>query len=153
MQQVCQISPETSKQLDIQSIIHCPDAPAGQVVRWDALQLSRCDALEEFTLRTSMILETHAELIKTLPATVKTVALTFVWLGRPPLLDQCQWGALDAALSEARFHGLKLVLNSMETHNKRYMAYWYHLETHVRDSMPHMRSQGMLIVVGSAEGF
>ena len=100
-----------------------------------------------------MILETHAELIKTLPATVKTVALTFVWLGPPPLLDQCQWGAFDAALSDARFHGLKVVLNSMKTHNKRYVANWFHITTHVRDNMPHMRSQGMLIVVGSAEGF
>ena len=100
-----------------------------------------------------MILQTHADLIKPLPATVKTVTLTFVWLGRPPLLHQCQWSALDAALSEARCHDLRLVLESTKTHNKRYMAYWYHIERHVRDSMPQMRSQGMLIVVGSAEGF
>ena len=134
-------------------MIYCSDAPAGQVVRWDALQLSRCDALEDFTLRTSMILETHADLMQTLPATVQTITVTFVWLGPPPLLDQCQWGAFDAALSDARFHDLRLVLESTKTHNKRYLAYWYYIEAHVRDSMPHMRSQGMLIVVGSAEGF
>ncbi|RPD53069.1 hypothetical protein L226DRAFT_347986 [Lentinus tigrinus ALCF2SS1-7] len=127
---------------------------AGKPVRWSALQLSRCDSLEEFNLRTNVILKTHADLFATLPATVKTVKFTLEWTDREraALDDQCEWATFDEALSAQRFRGFKLALEPMKSQDPLYRGKWTRFAANARESLPLLVSQDRLVIADLSRG-
>ncbi|KAI0739389.1 hypothetical protein C8Q80DRAFT_1198411 [Daedaleopsis nitida] len=123
-----------------------PDENAEDVGRWPALQLQCCEGLEEFSLRTRMILLVHVELFAHLPKSVRTIWITFIGMDhtvRDPGLDS-QWAEFDAAFSDVAFSHISLILDMSRVKETLKPEQYAELKNRAVAGLPRIGAQGRL---------
>ncbi|KAI0702351.1 hypothetical protein C8T65DRAFT_655505, partial [Cerioporus squamosus] len=126
-----------------------PDHITGpDTLPWASLNFSRCEALEEFNLRTRAILAIHANLFATLPASAKFVRITLVGIRDMPAghVHLGQWVEFDQLFSAVRFRHLTLVLDWSHARATISEDVYTNIRSWADGMMPRLKAQGRLVV-------
>ncbi|RPD53071.1 hypothetical protein L227DRAFT_581653 [Lentinus tigrinus ALCF2SS1-6] len=125
-----------------------PDQEAEDIGRWPALQLERCNDLEEFSLRTRMILRVHVDLFAHLPQSVRRIWVTLIGIDQTvadPGADS-QWAEFDAAFSREEFQRLVLVLDTSRVKAQISVEKYAELLDRATKGLSQVSAQGRLVI-------